>query len=98
MKNIDDSKLSAVERIGMVGFCTIAIPCMVTVCSIQIPVLAASMCLSPIPGTVEYIATGKYKNTLKTLNNIADADRIIINNFLEPNAKIRYRNIFWYEG
>lgn len=57
--------------------------------------IACSGLVSPLPGSIEYIATGKVTHTRKALNMIADADRIIYNKFVtNPNNKYEYRNMF----
>ncbi len=94
MVQLNDSKLTVLERLGNVGLGIGMIPFLVTGHVIQISSLMGALCVSPVVGTIEYIVTGKMDGTRITLNVIADIDRMIINSNVDQKYQMSYRNIF----
>lgn len=82
---------TVMERVGYVGLIIASSPFIITGCVVHMLTIYASLCVSPIPFTIEYIGTGKIENTKRCLNNISNIDRIIYNNNVGDDYKIPLR-------
>ncbi len=90
----DDSNLPAEQFFKNIGLCTITLPILTSLFVTQKSLFVAGIYISPIVGSIEYVVTGKYDETIKVVNTIGNLDNIIIDIFFEEKDQEEYRNIF----
>ncbi len=94
---LDDSNLSVGQRIKCVGASILILPILTSGYITEKSLLVSGICISPVVGTMEYIATGKIDETKNGLNAIGNINRMVannLNNFLEIDYQLKYRDTF----